>query len=105
MAKEIVPKFYMVYIQFGNPSFVVSRAAQFWRLIHDTGDLYVMPVGADALTARLMNKVYPHKAFCAGLIGFCQGVLELSGAKEVSIEEVKCAARGADCCEFEASWK
>ena len=42
---------------------------------------------------------------CATLRGFWSRLLEMSGARDVVVIHNKCAARGADSCEFSFSWK
>jgi predicted hydrocarbon binding protein len=105
LGKETVPRLYKFFIKFGDPSFAIRRSTQFWKQLHNNGRLEIIPSGPTAVTARLIDKAFPHKAFCASLIGYCQGVLELSGAKNISIDEIQCASEGASHCEYVGKWE
>lgn len=105
ISRENIPKFFRFFIKFGDPAFVIRRAAQMWRQVHNNGNFEVKLTSPRSVLAYLRDKTFPHKAFCFSLMGYCQGVLELSGAKNVSIREVKCASEGGNVCVFEASWQ
>ncbi|MCP4652994.1 MAG: hypothetical protein GY858_06395 [Candidatus Omnitrophica bacterium] len=105
LAKVGIPKFYKIFIQFGNPSFVIQRAPRFWKQLHNTGRLEVIATAKTSVIGRLVDKSHPHKAFCASLIGYFKATLELCGATNISVEELECVCNGNSCCEFAASWK
>lgn len=105
MAQEGIPRIYKVFIQFGDPGFVISRADRFWAQVHTSGELQIIPTAKNSAVAKLTNKTFPHKAFCASLAGYFEGVLELCGAKEISVKEIHCVCDNAKACEFAAGWR
>lgn len=105
LGKKTVPTLYKFFIKFGDPSFAIRRSTQFWQQLHNNGRLEIISGGPSSVTARLIDKTFPHKAFCASLIGYCQGILELSGAKNISIHEIQCASEGASHCEYVGNWE
>lgn len=99
-----IPKIYKVFIRFGDPGFVIKRAANFWSQVHNHGRLKAELITEHTAIAAIYDYQSPHKAFCYSLMGYIVGVLELSGAKGVQIKETKCSKDGATHCEFEAHW-
>ncbi len=104
LAKEGIPKIYKIFIRFGDPLFVIQRADRFWSQVHSTGRLSVTHTGPNAVIGRLEDKAYPHKAFCASLLGYFKGILELCGIKEGTFKELHCAAQGHGFCEYAITW-
>lgn len=100
-----IPQFYRMFLKFGDPLFLVQRAPHLWKQLHNNGRLEVIKVNSHSVIARLIDKAYPHKAFCFYAMGFSKKGLELTGAKHVTIEEVKCVNSGAEFCEFSVSWQ
>jgi hypothetical protein len=45
------------------------------------------------------------RSSCLISMGFCIGILELSGAKEVKANHTKCSLNGSDSCEYSFQWK
>lgn len=104
-AKESVSKFYKIFIRFGDPGFVIEHAGNFWSQIHNHGRLEVRKSSPVSALATVYDFKIPHKAFCHYLEGYFQGVLEMSGAKNILITEIKCVCDGDDCCEFAGEWR
>ncbi|MBI3650766.1 MAG: hypothetical protein HY231_06925 [Acidobacteria bacterium] len=46
----------------------------------------------------------PTSAVCASLKGFWSQTFELAGATNIQASHPKCAAKGADCCDFIFAW-
>lgn len=104
-ANEGIPKFFKLFIRLGDPLFVIKRSAAIWGLTHNHGTLEVERLSAKSAIAHLVDYQTPSRAFCASLRGYCTAVLEISGAKNVSVVEKQCVCDGAGYCEFEASWE
>ena len=106
-ALNCVPKLYSLFIRMGSPAFVLKSASTFWRQTHSSGSLVIHEVTSNAAIIHL-NDYYRgnhnNPAFCHGLRGYMSGVLELSGAKGVRMEEVQCGAHGASHCVFKCVW-
>ena len=96
---------YKLFIKFGDPGYVIQHAVSFWNQIHNHGKLEVSRMTPVSALARLHGYKTPDRAFCNYLIGYFEGVLEMSGAKNISISEVRCVCDGNEYCEFIAEWK
>jgi len=105
IAKKGIPIFYTVFIRNKDLNDVLKSAPRFWRQIHDNGHLEVVNAGPKSATVRIINKVFPHKAFCETMIGYFQAISEMIGLRGVSIKEIQCAAEGGRFCEYAINWK
>ncbi|MFH1415361.1 MAG: hypothetical protein ABIH89_04695 [Elusimicrobiota bacterium] len=63
LAKESISKFYRIFIKFGDPMFVVQRSGNFWKTIHNTGNLKFEPAGDKKARGRLSEFPFHNKAF------------------------------------------
>jgi len=107
-ALNCVPKLYSLFIRMGSPAFVLKSASNFWRQTHSSGSLVIHEVTPNSAIIHLNDYYggnYNNPSFCHGLRGYMSGVLELSGAKDVRMEEVQCGAMGASHCIFKCVWK
>ena len=105
ISKEGVPKLYKVFIEVGNPFFVLKNAPRFWNQLHDNGRLEVTHTATSTATVHIVDKKYPHKAFCRCMIGYIRGVLELSEVKDIQVKETKCNCDNELFCEYVLNWK
>ena len=96
---------YKVFLDMANPYFVISRAGLAWKMVHDVGELKIEQAGDKHVKGTITGFPDYHKAFCVDLAGYFTKVLELCGAKNVSINETKCCCEGDDCCEYEVRWE
>jgi predicted hydrocarbon binding protein len=100
-----IPTVYKIFIKLGDPMFVIERADRFWHQVHSTGKLQIVKTGKNSIIGKVIEKEFPHKAFCATLAGYFYGTLELCGAKNIQIKETICAADRGNTCEFAVSWE
>ena len=105
LAKESIPKFYKIFIRFGNPHFVIRNASKFWQQVNNCGRFEVTLTSPKSCTACLSDFAFPHKAFCFTLVGYCQSTLEISGARNVSFNKTKCVTEGSSVCETIYTWE
>jgi predicted hydrocarbon binding protein len=105
LAKQSIPTIYKIFIRLGDPAFVIERADRFWHQVHSSGRLETVRTDKNKVIGKLLERDYPHKAFCASLMGYFYGTLELCGAKEIKITEIMCSADKASHCEYAVSWQ
>ncbi|MFA5116532.1 MAG: DUF2378 family protein [Candidatus Omnitrophota bacterium] len=96
---------YKIFLDMANPHFVISRAGLAWKMVHDAGELKIEQAGDKYVKGTITGFPDYHKSFCVDLAGYFTKVLELCGAKNVSIKETKCRCQGDDCCEYEVKWE
>ena len=105
IAEETFSGLYKVFLEFGNPHVVISRASLAWRTLNDTGDLEVEKLSDKYLRGKIKGLYEPNKVFCFNLAGYFERVLEMSGAKNVKVKEIKCHCEGNEYCEYEIGWE
>jgi hypothetical protein len=95
---------YKMAIKFGGPGLMVMEANQIWKRYHDTGRFYVFDILAKSAKARIENIEGGGPMLCSVVLGFIRAGLELSGAKDVSVEHNRCRGRGDALCEYITRW-
>lgn len=75
----------------------------FWPAFYDFGKVEVIQEGERAIRLR-MFEVPATRTLCQRAFGFTHRGLELTGAKNLKMEETACMARGQERCEVSASW-
>jgi uncharacterized protein (TIGR02265 family) len=103
-ADETFSGLYKVFLEVGNPHAVIKKASLAWRTLHDAGDLEVEQTSDNYVKGKVTNFPDSHKAFCKVMLGYFGKVIEMSGAKNLDVKEIKCRVNGDDCCEFEVRW-
>jgi len=103
-ATKSISTVYRIFLRLGDPAFIIARAGRVWSQLHNHARLEVLDAGDKRAKARLYGYTPAHKAFCRYLSGYFTGVLELSGARDISVTEAACVCDGAGYCEFQAVW-
>ncbi|MFA5116688.1 MAG: DUF2378 family protein [Candidatus Omnitrophota bacterium] len=104
-AEDIFSGLYKVFLELGNPHFVIRRGHIAWRTIIDSGELEIEQTGDKFVKVRITGFEEPDKAFCWKVSGYFGKVLEMSGAKNVRVNEGKCACDGGPYCEYDIQWE
>ncbi len=103
-ANETFSGIYKVFLDLTNPLYVISHAGMAWKMVHDFGELKIEQVNDKYVRGKISDFPDCHKAHCVDLVGYFTRVLELCGAKDVDVKEVRCICNGSDYCEFEVKW-
>ena len=94
---------YKMLYKVGNPSWIISNAGLLWKQYHDIGSLDVIEVSPGQCRIRL-EFPFLDLAFCRVIVGCAIRSLELSGAKQVSVEHASCIAKGDPHCIYIINW-
>lgn len=96
------------FLRLMNPAFIVEKTGEYWKRFHDTGSWRVerdaTEGGRGGVNACLDGWGVVDAALCLELTAYVGRLLELSGAKNVSIEHSRCRARGDAQCVFHGRW-
>jgi hypothetical protein len=87
-----------------SPSDGAARSGVLWPQYHSTGVIRVIASGTCRTVLALEGFGLPSEAMCRMNDGYLAGQIEHAGARGVRIEHATCAAKGADRCEFSATW-
>ena len=104
-AEDTFSGLYKVFLEMGNPHFIIRRGHIAWRTIVDTGELEIEQAGDKFVKLKITGFEEPTKPFCVKIAGYFSKVLEMSGAKNVRIKEDKCAADNCPACEYQMEWE
>ena len=98
-----LPTMYKIFFRMADVLYIVRRAAAAWRVNYDEGTMSVVAEGDHVVTLR-MEVPTPHRAHCLSVRGWIVRAGELSGAKDVRIDE-RCRVKGDEHCQFELRWR
>ncbi|HEY2747706.1 MAG TPA: hypothetical protein VGL86_23955 [Polyangia bacterium] len=98
-----LPTLYKIFFRMADVLYIVRRAAAAWRVNYDEGSMTVVGEGDHEVTLR-MEVPAPHRAHCLSVRGWIVRAGELSGAKDVRVDE-RCRLNGAPHCQFELRWR
>ena len=93
------------YLRDGDPHFLLRNVPRMYSAQHAGGvRTYepLTPTGAIVRTLEGGNE--PNAEDCFTTVGWLRRAIELSGGKIVTVEETRCRARGAECCEYVCRW-
>jgi hypothetical protein len=88
----------------GSPEFIMRRVGVVYRTYVRGGGLAAAEVQKGHAVVRLAEGALP-RYFCTfGVPGWFTAALELSGGKNVEVEETECVHAGAPACAWSATW-
>lgn len=102
-ASDAVRGIYRFFALVLTPSALLSKASQMWKALYNRGDLRVSEQTDRGATVQLID--FPSEvAGCARLTGWIERMAELTGVKNVRIQQTQCYAKGAPHCEWSITW-
>jgi predicted hydrocarbon binding protein len=102
-ASDAVKGIYRFFALVLTPPALLSKASQMWSSLYNRGELKVEDQTAGSAKIRLIN--FPTEAAgCARITGWMERMAELTGAKNVTVQQTKCFSKGAPNCEWVVSW-
>jgi hypothetical protein len=96
---------YRLFYKVGTTHWILGRAVRLWSAHYDSGFLEVLTRGPKTAVLRIRGFATPHKTHCLSVIGWCQRSIELSGGKQVTVDEPLCRLNGDELCQLEAKWE
>lgn len=102
-AGDAVRGIYRFFARVLTPPALLSKASMMWSSLYNRGELVVDHQTDNSARLRLLN--YPTEAVnCARLTGWMERMAELTGAREVVVDQTQCFAKGAPHCEWTLKW-
>ncbi|HYO69167.1 MAG TPA: TIGR02265 family protein [Archangium sp.] len=93
-----------VFIRKGDPHFLLSHSPEIYRLYYAVGSRAYEKTGPRSAVLRTVGAESVTEADCLTIIGWYERAIEMSGGREVRVEQKKCRARGNGHCEYHCSW-
>lgn len=94
-----------VFIRKGDPHFLLSHAPEIYRLYYAVGSRTYEKAGPRSAVLRTLGAESVTEADCLTIVGWYERAIEMSGGREVRVEQKKCRARGGVYCEYHCSWE
>ncbi|HVR39905.1 MAG TPA: hypothetical protein VMU84_12485, partial [Thermoanaerobaculia bacterium] len=77
---------------------------QMWSSLYNRGELRIEDQSATGARIRLVN--FPSEtAGCSRITGWIERLAQLTGVKQVSVEQTRCFAKGEANCEWVVKWQ
>lgn len=103
-AGDAVKGIYRFFALVLTPTALLSKASQMWSSLYNRGELRVEEQSERSARIRLVN--FPSEtAGCARVTGWIERMAELTGVKDIQVEQTQCAAKSAACCEWKLEWR
>jgi uncharacterized protein (TIGR02265 family) len=103
-ASEAVKGIYRFFAMIMTPPALLGKAGQMWSSLYNRGELKVDEQTEKSARIRLTN--FPSEtAGCSRVTGWIERMAELTGVKNIRVEQTKCYAKGGDCCEWRLNWQ
>jgi uncharacterized protein (TIGR02265 family) len=91
------------YVKEGDPHFLLRNVPRMYASQHSAGTRTYEQMGPRGAVVRTLDGE-PDVEDCLTALGWLRRAIELSGGHGVIVEETKCRAKGAPCCEYVARW-
>lgn len=102
-AGDAVKGIYRFFALVMTPPALLSKAGHMWSSLYNRGELRVEEQTDKSARIRLHN--FPSEiAGCSRITGWIERMAELTGVKNVKIEQTSCFAKGAAACEWNVTW-
>jgi hypothetical protein len=97
--------FHKMLLRLTSPGWMFERGLGVWQQYHDSGRWEILQPSTTELVGRLYDFAVVDRAFCVREHGWFERAIELTGGDQVVIEEPRCRAQGAECCEYVGRWR
>ena len=103
-ASDAVKGIYRFFALVLTPPALLSKASHMWSSLYNRGEMRVDEQTDTSARIRIMN--FPSEAAgCARVTGWIERMAELTGVKNIRVEQTQCFAQGGACCEWRVSWR
>ena len=92
------------YVKAGDPHFLLRNVPRLYASQHSGGTRTYEQTGPRSAVVRTIDGDAPDAEDCLTTVGWLRRAVELSGGHGVTVEETRCRARGAACCEYAVGW-
>jgi uncharacterized protein (TIGR02265 family) len=102
-AGDAVKGIYRFFALALTPLALLGKASTMWSSLYNRGEMRVDEQTETSARIRILN--FPSEAAgCARVTGWIEGMAEMTGVKNIHIEQTQCFASGGACCEWRVSW-
>lgn len=103
-ARENLTGVHSSFLEPREPQKFMAKAPVIYRFYYDTGDRTWEPTGPCSGVLTTSGSETFSTADCATVMGWYEEALGMLGARDISVVEETCCARGDDACRYKVSW-
>jgi predicted hydrocarbon binding protein len=102
-ASDAVKGIYRFFAMILTPPALMGKASQMWSSLYNRGEMKIANQTDHGATIRIVD--FPSEASgCARITGWIERMAELTGVKNVAVQQTQCYTKGAPCCEWNVKW-
>lgn len=102
-AGDAVKGIYRFFALVMTPPALLGKAGAMWSSLYNRGEMKVDQQTEKSARIRLHN--FPSEAAgCARVTGWIERMAELTGVKNISVQQTECYAKGGKWCEWNLKW-
>jgi uncharacterized protein (TIGR02265 family) len=103
-AGDAVKGIYRFFVRVLTPTALLSKASNMWSALYNRGEMRIEEQGPTSAVIRIVN--FPGElAGCSRVTGWIERMAELTGVKDIRVEQKRCFAKGDPYCEWKVTWK
>ena len=103
-ASDAVHGIYRFFALVLTPAALLSKGGQMWSALYNRGQLRVDDQTRNGARLRLLD--FPSElAGCSRMTGWIERMAQMTGIKDLKVEQTQCFAKGAPHCEWRLTWK
>lgn len=103
-ASDAVKGIYRFFALVLTPPALLGKASHMWTSLYNRGEMRIDEQTDTSARIRIVN--FPSEAVgCARVTGWIERMAELTGVKNIQVEQTQCFAQGGACCEWRVSWR
>ena len=103
-AGDAVQGIYRFFVLVLTPPALLSKASSMWSSLYNRGEMRVDEQTDTSARIRITN--FPSEAAgCARVTGWIERMAELTGVRNIEVEQTQCFAKGEACCEWRLEWR
>ena len=103
-ASDAVKGIYRFFALILTPAALLSKASSMWTTLYNRGQMRIENQTDRGATIKLLD--FPSEAAgCARITGWIERMAELTGVKDVRVQQTQCYAKGAPHCEWNVTWQ
>jgi predicted hydrocarbon binding protein len=103
-ASDAVKGIYRFFALILTPAALLSKASSMWSSLYNRGQMRIENQTDHGATIKLLD--FPSEAAgCARITGWIERMAELTGVKNVRVQQTQCYAKGAPHCEWNVTWQ
>jgi predicted hydrocarbon binding protein len=103
-ASDAVKGIYRFFALVLTPAALLSKASHMWSSLYNRGEMKIENQTDRGATIKLLD--FPSEvAGCARITGWIERMAELTGVKNVRVQQTQCYAKGAPHCEWNVGWQ